>query len=257
MALTSWGLKPRRRCSGVKLLKMAKKKARTRKGGKRRYQIEMTSWSLFLWGFCLLFLLAWVFVLGILVGRGFLPGNITVISDLKNQIAKLEGITSRKEPRQEARGRKKSEKDLELLFYEKLSNKKVEARKKESPDEKKGLGDRTAGQKGTLKRDLPAQKRAGQDQIRVPGKASGSSSPSSGPGYTVQLASLGELDRAQGLIRDLKEKGYSAYYYQVTIRGKTYYRIRSGKFDTKREAVDFAKELEREAGIKGFVSKLE
>ncbi|MBW2031537.1 MAG: SPOR domain-containing protein [Deltaproteobacteria bacterium] len=236
---------------------MAKKKAKTKKGGKRRYQIEMTPLSLFLWGFCFLFLLAWVFVLGILVGRGFLPGNITVISDLKNQIAKIEEITSRKEPRQEAREKKRPEKDLELIFYERLSNKKVEARKKEVLDEKKGLDDRAAGQKGALKRDLSAQGMARKDEIRVPRKASSGSSSPSGPRYTVQLASLGELDRAEGLIRDLKEKGYSAYYYQVNIRGKTYYRIRSGKFDTKREAVEFARELERKAGIKGFVSKLE
>ncbi|MBW2063430.1 MAG: SPOR domain-containing protein [Deltaproteobacteria bacterium] len=218
---------------------MGKKKTGSKKGVKKKYRIEMTSLSLFLWGFCLLFLLTWVFVLGILVGRGFLPGDFTVISDLKSQIAKLEEITARKGPGQEGRRPKSREKDLELMFYEKLSNKKEEAKK----------------------REVVVRREDSTPKGREPRKSSVSKSatiPSvSGSKYTVQVASLGELDRAKMLISQLKQKGYSAYYYEVTINGKTYYRVRCGKFDSKRQATEFARKLERDSGIRGFVSKVE
>ncbi len=66
---------------------MAKKRSRSKKRSKK-YQIELTPLSIFLWGGCLFFVLAWIFVLGILVGRGFLPGAVTALSDLKDQIGR-------------------------------------------------------------------------------------------------------------------------------------------------------------------------
>ena len=43
----------------------------------KKIKIELTPFSTFLWSLFLLFLLAWVFVLGILAGRGLLPGTIS------------------------------------------------------------------------------------------------------------------------------------------------------------------------------------
>ena len=56
----------------------------------------MTSWSIFLWISCLSLLLAWVFVLGILVGRGFIPESVTMIADIKNELSKLQEMVSYK-----------------------------------------------------------------------------------------------------------------------------------------------------------------
>ncbi|MBW1996760.1 MAG: SPOR domain-containing protein [Deltaproteobacteria bacterium] len=218
---------------------MGKKKSGSKKGVKKKYRIEMTPLSLFLWGFCLLFLLTWVFVLGILVGRGFLTGDFTVISDLKNQITKLEEITGRKGPGEESRRPKSLEKDLELMFYEKLSNKKEEAKKK------------------VVVRRREDSRPKGQAPRKSPVSRSPKTPSTSGFKYTVQVASLGELDRAKILINQLKQKGYSAYYYTATIDGKTYYRVRCGKFESKRQATEFARRLERDSGIRGFVFKVQ
>ena len=108
---------------------MARKRTKGRKGAKKKYQIEMTSFSIFAWTFCLFFLLTWIFVLGILVGRGFFPGAVTAISDIKGQIGKLQGMVGQNKTPESAPAKKK-ESDPELAFYDRLSNKKVVAQKK-------------------------------------------------------------------------------------------------------------------------------
>ena len=75
--------------------------------------------------------------------------------------------------------------------------------------------------------------------------------------YTVQLASLKERIRAEKLIRHLTDRGYPAYYYEVKVNGKTYYRIRCGRFKNRKEAENYASNLERDQGIEGFVSRLD
>jgi len=63
-----------------------------KKGSKKikKIKIELTPLSLFLWSIFLLFLLAWVFVLGILVERDMLP-------DLGNPFKKIGEKVSHKE----------------------------------------------------------------------------------------------------------------------------------------------------------------
>ena len=63
--------------------------------------------------------------------------------------------------------------------------------------------------------------------------------------------------KAEGLITKLVKQGYPAFYYEVKVRGRVYYRIRCGRFTERPEAADYARKLEKEAGIKGFVSRLE
>ena len=75
--------------------------------------------------------------------------------------------------------------------------------------------------------------------------------------YTVQIASLGEKIKAEGLISRLIDHGFDAYYYEAVVDGKTYYRVRCGKFGTREEAELYSLRIENQEGIEGFVSKLE
>ena len=68
--------------------------------------------------------------------------------------------------------------------------------------------------------------------------------------YTVQLASLGERERADKMINELVNNGYPAYYYETNV-------IRCGKFVNKADADKLAGEIAKDQGIKGFVSRME
>ncbi len=221
---------------------MAKKRSRPKKRSKK-YQIELTPLSIFLWGGCLFFVLAWIFVLGILVGRGYLPGAVTALSGLKDQLGVFQPKVSRERPQQELNPPKKSDSEPKLEFYHNLSSKKVELPKETAPPknaEKRVKTNTNAKRTNSLKQISPT------------------SEPTAPVGkYTVQLASLEDKSKAEKFISDLVQRGYPAYVYEAKVKGKTYYRVRCGKFPSRKTAEDFASKLRKEAGMKGFVSRVE
>ena len=239
----------------------------------------MTSLSAFLWGFCLFFLLAWIFVLGILVGRGFIPGGEFAISELKAQIARLQDIVgSSKVP--EKRPQINPETNPELAFYERLSSKKIEVKNRWQP-EKDVAAQREEKQPDQI--SLPSGNRIekGGDapveiearpplkevqQVAPAVKQEGRTSErlqilneNSVPEirYTVQLASLGDRNKAEKMINDLVDRGYPAYYYEAEVKGKTYFRVRCGEFTSSKDAGKYAEKLAKDTGIKGFVFRVE
>lgn len=232
---------------------MTKNKSKSKKAA-NKYKIELTSLSFFLWGGCLFFILVWIFVLGILVGRGFLSGSVTVISDLKGQINRLQGMVSANKSKNR-RSPKKSDPNPKLAFYEKLSIKKDEAKENWKPERKA---------EKTKKEPFPMKVKTSQEKPQEKKKKEGIDTQKRKPEppipkthYTVQLASLENKIEAEKFIKELIGKGYPAYYYEVRVKDKTYYRIRCGRFMSRKEARNYAGKLKKEEGIEGFVSTLE
>lgn len=232
---------------------MARKRSRSKNIGKR-YQIELTSLSVFLWSIFLLFLLVWIFVLGIIVGRGFFTGKVTTMSDLRAQIQRLhEMITHRSSKDMEFI--KRSEPDPKLAFYEKLSSKKDEAEK-----------DRQMEPKGEIPEEKPPIKKieTPKKPLSEKKKREGTEALVRSPEpltneihYTVQVASFDDKSKADKVIKQLIDEGLPAYHYEAKVKGKIYYRIRCGRFMNREEAGIYAGKLLRENGIKGFVTKIE
>jgi septal ring-binding cell division protein DamX len=50
------------------------------------------------------------------------------------------------------------------------------------------------------------------------------------------------------MVRKLSERGVEAYLQETVVKGKTFYRVRCGKFVTKEEAGNYAQKLPKEAG---------
>jgi len=232
---------------------MAEMKSRSGKKAKR-YKVELTPLSAMFWGTFIFFLLTWIFVLGILVGRGFLPGNVTTISDLKGQIRKLQDMVSHEEG-YKSKAPKEPDPAPKLAFYEKLSTKKEEIKKDRKPVKEPANPKVVVAPK---KAEVP-KKRADDSKLEdiVETLKKESEPLTADILYTVQLASLRDRDKAAKMIDGLIEKGYDAYYYEAKVKDKTYFRIRCGKFTTRNEAGDYARRLAEGAGVKGFVSRLE
>lgn len=232
---------------------MAKRKSKSKKRAKK-YRIELASFSIFLWGSGLFFLLAWTFVLGILVGRGFLPGAVTAISELKGQISKLQGMVGN-DKSYDMGSSKKPDPDPKLAFYEKLSSKKDEAKEKALPKRKIKRVQRERTQKQreiSLIKPLQMQEVGGTENLEGQAEAA-----ILVPKYTIQLASLDEQNKAEKMVSQLIDRGHAAYFYRADVKGKTYYRVRCGRFVDKDEARGYARRLEKEEGMKGFVARIE
>lgn len=57
--------------------------------------------------------------------------------------------------------------------------------------------------------------------------------------FTVQVGSYDNEKDAQNFAQTLKTKGYSAYYIPADVKGKTYYRVSVGQFNTRKEAEEY------------------
>lgn len=235
---------------------MAKRNVNPKNETGKRYQIEMGSWSLLLWGCCALFFMAWIFVLGVLVGRGFLPGADSAFTDLKTQVAKLQEMTGRSK-RGEQTLQTKEPIDETLAFYEKLESKEGEAKKREPdrPAPKEGTARQTLNQTAG---DPPKKNQQGREEAPKLDRGVPPAAPSTGKGnYTLQLASLEEKTKAEAMVRDLLSKGHDAYFSEARVKGKTFYRVRCGRFVNRDEAEEYGAKLLKSLHIRGYVSKLE
>jgi len=233
---------------------MTKKRSESKNRG-NRYQIELNTFSVFLWTVFLFFLLVWIFVLGILVGRGFFPGKVTTISDLRAQIQRLQEMVSHKSSKEDMKSIRKSEPDPKLAFYEKLSSKKDESKKEWKTEKESESPKKESPQKKieTSKKPPPeSKKRERKEDLKTPFKQLSQATE-----YTVQLASFDDKNKADKMIKRLIDAGLPAYHSEAKVKGKIYYRIKCGRFMTREEARIYAEKLARENRLKGFVSKLE
>ncbi len=196
---------------------MVNKKSSPKKK-KKRYTFQLTLSSLLLLSICLVFVLAWIFSLGIMVGRGFLPSAIEGFSSINEE------VTNDEEDKEIEHTNPIREE--ELIFYNRLISKKEET--------KKGV---------RLSRVLKDQgKKAKVAQLREEIR-----------GYSVQVAALKGKGKAEKMVERLVRLGYPAYYYQTLINDVTYYRIRCGPFQKIEEANKSAKRLTDKEGFKPFI----
>jgi cell division septation protein DedD len=239
---------------------MPPQKSKAKKKGKR-YRVDLSRTSLFFWCLGTLFLLAWIFVLGILVGRGFFPQGIEALSKLRVPIGRLQGVVGNRKT-SDLDSIKGLDNNPEFEFYDQLSVKKDELAKKNTSGAKK------AGRPTDLAKRFETDKPSAE-QVEAPkkdqstfNKGGGETKPAgeikpvdTDGAYTVQVASLDSESKAVKMADQLKSGGYPAYVHKVNVKGKTYYRVKCGRFKDKKEAGDFKSLLYQKEKMKGFVTK--
>lgn len=207
---------------------MGGNKARDGKTAKR-YRIEFSRTTVVLWSAGGFVLLAFFFTLGVLAGRGLLPGGISTLAELKAQIGRLQQMISSRD-RSELERIKELHKDTKFRFYDELSERK---------------GD-TIGKTPSFVGRKKGEPGPGQRQKN--GTASSR--------YVVQVASLDSEDRAAAMVKRLIRRGYPAYFYKVFVKGRRYFRVRCGMYGTRAEAVDIKKRLARDEKLDCLIKKV-
>lgn len=75
-------------------------------------------------------------------------------------------------------------------------------------------------------------------------------------GYALQVTALRERGEAEAVAKRLSAKGYAAYVITPQENSAPkYYRVRIGKFQTRREAEDIASKLQKEEQIKPWITR--
>ncbi len=231
-----------------------------------------------------IFIAGWMFLLGIMVGRGTSP----VTFDTEQFQKRLEIIAK------EFGGNKKPDEKVDLQFYEVLDNPTQEESKpvkkpskvttkvatkeivplKEPDTEKNAL--KTSKKKETFKKS--SNKIASSKEIPIketPIKKSTKIQPVKGkdkrsenskiqkvkaagkkeatPGlYTIQIAAYKKFKDAVTQMASLDEKGFSSYRTKGEKDGITWYRVRTGDFSTYEDAKKFKLKLDK-AKIKSMI----
>jgi cell division septation protein DedD len=245
--LTCWASVPLKKCNRGDMARKNTKKATGKgKGSAGRYHFSFSLSSLFFWSFCLLFLLGWIFVLGILVGRGVLPDGVHPLTDLAGRLTGRQGSVSEKV---EGEIFEKKAKDPEFAFFEQLSIKKEEATK-----------EKPAPKKVEITKEKPSPKQnvtAPREIPRSPDPPPSEGKPQARQPYTLQLASLENEHQAAMMVVRLNARGHPAYLSKAEIKGKSYYRVRCGTFDTEKEGNDYRALLLDKEGLRGVLYKVE
>lgn len=89
----------------------------------------------------------------------------------------------------------------------------------------------------------------------APAKSEPAEATASGAGFVVQVAAVRQKAEADAIRGRLTRKGYPAFVATAGTPGAPTYRVRVGKYPSKREADTIAAKLEREEQFKPWVTR--
>ena len=217
------------------------------------------------WFLVIFFLSAWMFILGILVGRGTAPVKFDIAALEKKLEAskKDDGSDQGKKPAPKAPITVKDKTKLE--FYEALKDNKVDTnvpalqkpktaeRGIEKPAEKtvsKKTQKKTAATTAAPKSASQKTEQSASPDKKKPPKekaAAVARTNAKGPVYTIQAASVRNPDDADRLVQKLKKRGYPAYRVIGKVPGKgVWFRVRIGEYRSKLEALNMMNKLKKD-----------
>jgi cell division septation protein DedD len=227
------------------------------------------------WAFIIFFLCAWMFILGILVGRGTAPVKFDIAALEKKIEASNEGDGGDQSKAPAPKKPVVVKDKTKLEFYEALKENKVDpdVPALQKPEVVKGKikkqADKTAPRE-TKKKAVPkpapakaASQKAGTQkpeaaagsQIKKPAKKKEKApavarTNATGPVYTIQAASVKDPKDADRMVQKLKKSGYPAYRAIGKIPGKgIWFRVRIGEYKRKSEALSVMNKLKKD-GVK-------
>jgi len=213
------------------------------------------------WACFIFFVCAWMFVVGVLVGRDTAPIKFDIAGIQKKLEAAREDLENKERSRIQGKSgiaKDKTKRD----FYEALRDNREDTqldKKKLSPSISKKAAphpakkpprstDDKADRKITEKKPSPEKKPTKPPQ--KPSNASKSKNRPSVKTYTIQAASVKNARDADRLVAELKKTGFHAYRAIGKVPGKgIWYRVRVGKYRNKTDARNTMQKLKKE-GIK-------
>jgi cell division septation protein DedD len=215
--------------------------------------IQISRKGMFIWIGLIIFISFWMFVLGVMVGRGMAPVNPEA-GRLEKELAELKAKMLNQEQElgtPEASGT--AGEKPQLGFYEALKEPgKETAFKPVKPVEVLTPKPLPAPPATVEKREpvapvpavpAPRPKSEPPPAPKEPPRAQPLDA-STGGYFSVQVASVQDIKGADNLVAELRSKGYQAYQIRSEVSGKgVWYRIRVGGFEDRGAAEKVLKKL--------------
>jgi cell division protein FtsN len=227
---------------------------KNRRATKKSFRLELSKMAVVGWGVGLLLALFWMFLLGLLVGKGLTPANINLAEIKRRMVA--EGLwpgSGKPAPEPEKPAAPGTAEDKipikDLEFYEALARKK-QARLT-TPAREKVPEQKTVTTPSAPVSTAPAPPPPPPPQ---PEKVSAGPENSSSARYTVQVASFKDEASAEKFAASLKHVKSPLTVHAVDLPAKgRWYRVQAGGSLGRQEAEALAARLLREHQVKAFV----
>jgi DedD protein len=215
------------------------------------------------WLFLIFFLCAWMFVLGLLVGRGTAPVQFDIAAlEKKIGTSEKDDATAQKQLPSQPESAPIKDK-TELDFYEALEEDKIDTKVPalQKPEAVEPKVDKPAESSLSRKPPKAASEKAEPQKPKAvetspkkkstePKVAAVEKTHAAGPIYTIQAASVRDAKDADQLVQKLKKSGYPAYRAIGKIPGKgIWFRVRVGEYKSKSEAQGVMNKLKKD-GLK-------
>jgi cell division protein FtsN len=225
---------------------MGKKEKDTPK--KKKSSHQWTRKGLAIWISLTFFACAWMFVLGIFVGRGTVPVRFDM-EKLEKELAALKEAVIKKEFDRYKLDSNSEDNKTKMGFYEALKNTGEEERlKTDIPQKKPKPLNKNAVSKA--KKTIVSKKTLTAPKAKT---AAVRKSAEDNNNFTIQVAALKDLKDADNLVAKFKKKGYPAYRSIGKIPGKgIFYRVRIGYFKNRAQAGSTFNRLKKE-NIKAII----
>jgi cell division septation protein DedD len=196
--------------------------------GTKKYEIQFTKKQIFFTVTALISSFFLAFASGILIGNRFLDNKKTLelASSDQNALVKSPSLDNRPSESSKNSPAEEKKNDTQFTFYKTLPERSELLLAKEVKKEKASQDKRISSKKGSSKR----VKQFDQDIVRK--------------GYTIQLGSFQQKEKAYALQNKLKKYGYLVYVTPKTIENKgIWYRVRMGNFNSPEEAQGWVSKL--------------
>ena len=192
------------------------------------------------WIFLIVFVSAWMFVLGVLVGRDTVPVKFD-IEKLQKELVALKEAVIKKEQKRFKIDSDGVRNKTDFGFYEAL--------KETKKDKNNGAGISKKQETKHLSKNetVKVKKRVISGKSKIINKDKQKNLTETDKKLTIQVASLKDSKDADEMVAKLKKKGYPAYRTSSNIPEKgIWHRVRIGYFKDKAEAGSTLDKLKKE-----------
>lgn len=217
----------------------------------QKYALQITRKGVVVWIGLFFFVMGWMFVLGILVGRGTAPVPLGTHALEKELAALKEARLQQEQDQREGQAKSAENKNAELGFYEALKMpppKTLPARtappavKPPGPAPAKAPPPVAAAPPAAESRPAPVPA-AKTVQEAAPPSRDAQTAEDRGR-FTIQVAAFREAQSAERLVAELRAKGYPAYQIRMTVQDKgEWFRVRVGAFESREESETMLRKL--------------
>ena len=205
--------------------------------------IQISRKGLLVWIGLFVFMAIWMFVLGVMVGRGMAPVNLEAGKLEKELAEQKDRLLKEKQEAAVSAAAGRTDEKTQLGFYEALKNPGKETTFRPANPVNPGRRKPAAADSAVTAASNRPTAAAPKVPVSKPKPA-----PASPPGhFAIQVASVQDIRGAEKLVTRLRAKGYPAYQIRSDVAGKgTWYRIRVGGFEDRPAAANMLTKLKND-----------